>query len=75
MPQVLGLVLIGAGLIAGFKALQAVAGRVSDELQRAADAAQRHRTETEANEESVGAKDLGTLEFDPAAGVYKPRHG
>lgn len=73
MPQLLGLVLIGAGVIAGLKALQSVAQRVSDEMQRATEAAARRAEE--ADPAGSSAKDLGKLEFDPKSGVYKPRNG
>lgn len=72
MPQVLGLVLIGAGVIAGIKALQKIADRVSEEMHRHADAVRRHEEARQAAE-GTSAKDLGRLELDPQSGIYKPR--
>ncbi len=71
MPQLLGLVLIGAGVIAGVKALRSIAHRVSEEMQRQADTVRQN----EAGQAADGAslKDLGRLELDPHSGVYKPR--
>lgn len=70
MPQLLGLVLLGAGVIAGYKAIRRVAARMADEINRAEDEARRARSETPAG--SI-AKDLGALELDPDSGVYMPR--
>ena len=68
MPQLLGLVFLGAGLIAGFRAFQRIAGKT-----RANEAA-----DPDANSRSGGGqlreKDLGTLERDPTSGIYRPRH-
>ena len=69
MPQLLGLVLIGAAAVAGFKAIRRVVGNLADEAQRAASKA-RHQ-----HAEAAGMKDLGNLELDPKSGVYKPREG
>ena len=67
MPQVIALAIAGAGLLAGYKWL-------SREFQRA-------MAEVEAGEEmqrqqaqaAVLPKDLGALEWDADAGVYRPR--
>lgn len=64
MPHVIGLVLLGAGLYAGYRAVLRVAERVQTELARADD---------EARRPVVLEKDLGHLEYDPASGVYRPR--
>jgi len=66
MPQVVAAVLIGAGIAAGMKWL-------AKEMSRAADAArkaQEHMAQR-APFRSV-PKDLGTLEWDSEAGVYRP---
>ncbi len=60
MPQLLGLVLIGAGAFAGFKVAKRALGRMSAE----------HRARTQAPD---AMKDIGALEFDPISGVYKPK--
>ncbi|MET0568376.1 MAG: hypothetical protein ABWZ74_04795 [Hyphomicrobiaceae bacterium] len=65
MPHVVGLVLLGAGLYAGYRAFVRVAGKMQAELERA---------EAEAHQPVVLEKDLGSLEYDPASGVYRPRH-
>lgn len=61
MPQLIGLVLVGAGLWAGVKALQRIAGRTAE------GAPAENATEGTARE-----KDLGRLEADPETGVYRP---
>lgn len=65
MPQFVGLVLIGAGVWAGYKALLRLSQRAAAELRRAED--EMRRKATDASE-----KDLGALQFDPETGVYKP---
>jgi hypothetical protein len=62
MSQFIGLMLIGAGLYAGYRALLRAAGRMSDELQQA----------TEEVRRPIPVKDLGRLEYDPATGEYRP---
>jgi hypothetical protein len=66
MPQLIGLALAGAALYAGFR-------RLSKELRRAAEAAERTRGELRRRAgEGTAAKDLGALEWDEKAGVYRP---
>ena len=62
MPQLLGLALLGAGVIAGYRAVRRLADSVRTELDRAA---------AEHGERQI--KDRGALELDPASGVYRPR--
>ena len=71
MPQLVAAALIGAGVYAGIRWLQAVGRRVKQEMARA-EAELKARAAT-----GVGAepKDLGQLEFDPASGEYRPRRG
>lgn len=64
MLHVVGLVLLGAGMYAGYRAVVRVAGRMREELERAED---------EARRPAAVEKDLGALEYDPANGVYRPR--
>ena len=67
MPPLIGLILLGAGLYAGYRGVMRIAGRMQDELRRA---------EAEAPRPVVVEKNLGALEYDPASGVYRPRqHG
>jgi hypothetical protein len=64
MPQVLALVIAGAGLYAGYKWVS----RVLLDAQQAA-----RQREAMTHSATGGPKDLGTLERDPATGVYRPR--
>jgi hypothetical protein len=68
MPQLVGLMLLGAGLYAGFRALKRSANRLAEDFRRA-EAERLRRAETESR---LAEKDLGRLELDPASGVYKP---
>jgi len=61
MPQVIALVVAGAGLYAGYRWASRMISGVKD--------ARRTRTQSGA----VAPKDLGTLEYDPQSGVYRPR--
>jgi hypothetical protein len=67
MPQLVGLVVVGAGLYAAFKALGRVAQRVSAEVGRAEEELRRRA--------AAGSieKDLGALEWDEAQQVYRPK--
>jgi prephenate dehydrogenase len=67
MPQLAIAVIVGAGLMAGYK-------WIARELQRQSDSAETARAEAETHA-SVGPRDLGALEWDEASGVYKPRQG
>lgn len=64
VPQLIGLMVLGAGLVAGYKAIRHLAGRLAAE----ADAG------NAPTYEGVEAKNLGVLELDPASGVYRPRN-
>lgn len=68
MPQAIALLIAGAGLYAGYR-------WVSREINKAAEAAERVRAEmkTRAAERTGGPKDLGRLEWDDAAKVYRPK--
>ncbi len=65
MPQVVAAVLIGAGIAAGVKWLVKEMTRVEEGAQLAPE---------ELKRQPVGPapKDLGTLEWDAKAGVYRP---
>ncbi len=67
MPQIVGLVMVGAGLFAAYKALERMAQRVSVDMARAEEELRRHA--------APGAieKDLGALEWDDAQQVYRPK--
>ena len=69
MPQLIGLVLIGAGVIAGYKAFRRAALRMSAEFDRAAEEARRRADAAHTAVE----KDLGKLELDPASGEYRQK--
>jgi hypothetical protein len=66
MPQVVAAVLIGAGIAAGVK-------WVLKEMARTAEATRLAHEELRRREPVAAApKDLGKLEFDANAGVYRP---
>ena len=66
MPQVVAAVLIGAGIAAGVK-------WIARELTRAADTARMaHEEMTRRGPLTAAPKDLGALEWDAEAGVYRP---
>jgi hypothetical protein len=68
MPQVVAAVLIGAGIAAGVK-------WISRELTRASQAARMaHEQMKSRGPLSASPKDLGQLEWDAEAGVYRPAH-
>ena len=68
MPHVVAAVLIGAGIAAGVKWL-------AKEVARAAGAARTaHEQMTSKDALKSVPKDLGTLEWDADAGVYRPSH-
>jgi hypothetical protein len=65
MPQLIALALLGAGLYAGYRLVVRTKQVVTD---------MRH-AEDELRQRAAAAsleKDMGTLEYDPAAGVYRP---
>ncbi|MCB1513443.1 MAG: hypothetical protein KDJ18_01250 [Hyphomicrobiaceae bacterium] len=69
MPQVLLLLIAGAGAVAGarwlarnLESMAADARRMAEEAERKAEAAR-----------SGEARDLGKLEFDPSTGQYRPK--
>ena len=61
MPQLLGLIFVGAVAWAGYRWFQRALDRVQADLRDADDALQRRADEP-----------VGTLEKDPETGVYKP---
>lgn len=67
MPQFAIAMIVGAGLMAGYKWVQR-------ELQRQVDTAEAARAASEPPS-AVTPRDLGALEWDEAAGVYRPRQG
>lgn len=68
MPQVLALIAAGAGLYAGYKWVS----RTLQEAQKTARVREAELREAVARAKGE-PKDLGTLEVDPATGVYRPR--
>ena len=68
MPQFLGLVVVGAGLYAAYKAIGRIAQQVSEQMARAEDELSRRTAEVRVTE-----KDLGELEWDEAQQVYRPK--
>jgi len=71
MPQLIVLVLAGAGLAAGYRWLARQAEGVAGDLKKAEEALRR-RTSGAPLAEGESARDLGTLEWDEQAGVYRP---
>lgn len=67
MPQLAVAMIVGAGLMAGYK-------WIARELQRQSDSAEMARAEDE-HRAKVTPRDLGALEWDEASGVYRPRRG
>jgi hypothetical protein len=65
MPQFLVIVAVGAGLYAGARLVQRIAAEVSAGAEAVRAAAQRAAAEPV-------EKDLGRLEYDVTAGVYRP---
>lgn len=68
MPQLVGLMVVGAGLYAAYRALGRMAERMSAEVARAEDELRRRAASAGAIE-----KDLGALEWDEAQQVYRPK--
>ncbi len=64
MPHLIGLMVIGAGLYAGYRALARGAARMTESLQRA---------EAEVRVRPLNEKHMGTLVYDPMTGVYRPK--
>lgn len=62
MPQLIVLAIAGAGLIVGYKWL----------TRKAAERAAAARVRAEAQEAAEHPKEMGQLEWDSEAGVYKP---
>jgi predicted negative regulator of RcsB-dependent stress response len=65
MPQVIALALLGAGLYAGYRWITRTTREIAAQMQRADDAVRQDAT-------GRIEKNLGTLEYDPASGVYRP---
>lgn len=67
MPQIVAAVLIGAGIAAGVKWL-------AKEIARAAQGPRVGHDEAGRQPVTAAPKDLGALEWDAKAGVYRPSH-
>jgi hypothetical protein len=65
MPQVIALALLGAGAYAGYRWLSRVTRELASQMQHA---------DEELRQQAAGRieKNLGALEYDSAAGVYRP---
>jgi hypothetical protein len=68
MPQLVGLVVVGAGLYAAYKAAGRIAQQIAERLARAEEELSRQTAEVRVTE-----KDLGALEWDDVQQVYRPR--
>lgn len=67
MPQVVVVMIAGAGILAGLKFINKLVGQAKEAARAMDEEAQRVRAAAR------GPKDLGTLEFDPATNAYRPR--
>ncbi len=68
MPQLVGLMVVGAGLFAAYKAIGRIAQQVSEQMARADEELSRRTAEVRISE-----KDLGALEWDESQQVYRPK--
>jgi hypothetical protein len=68
MPQLVGLVVVGAGLFAAYKAIGRMVQQVSVQAARAEEELRRRAAAAGAIE-----KDLGALEWDEVQQVYRPK--
>jgi hypothetical protein len=68
MPQLVVLALVGAGLYAGYRWYARMAKEVTAQIPRTEDELLRKASGTALE------KDMGVLEYDPASGVYRPKH-
>jgi hypothetical protein len=66
MPQLILLAAVGAGAYAGFRWLKRTAETMVGDMQRA-------EVEVRDRARARDARPLGTLEYDPQTGVYRPR--
>ena len=69
MPQLLVFVAIGAGLYTGYKWLSRGVAQATAAANRASDTLHQHA----ARARNGAPKDLGTLEWDEKAGLYRPK--
>jgi hypothetical protein len=69
MPQLVGLMVVGAGLYAAYKSIGRIAQQVSEQMARADEELNRRTAEVRISE-----KDLGALEWDETQQVYRPKH-
>lgn len=62
MPPLIALAVLGAGAYVGYRVVRGLA----DELEKTA-------VRVRERSQAVEPKDLGTLEYDPRTGEYRPR--
>jgi len=67
MPQIVAAVLIGAGIAAGVKWLAKEVVKATQATRFAPEDLERRRQPV-----TAAPRDLGTLEYDPRTGVYRP---
>lgn len=68
MPQLVGLMVVSAGLYAAYKAIGRIAQQVSEQMARTDEELSRRTAEAR-----VPVKDLGVLEWDEVQQVYRPK--
>ncbi|MEQ1711306.1 MAG: hypothetical protein ABL908_07885 [Hyphomicrobium sp.] len=73
MPPFIALAIAGAGIYAGYKWLTRELQRTAPDGERAPSDAEMRATDAADAGSRHMPKDLGTLEWDAASGVYKPR--
>jgi hypothetical protein len=66
VPQLLILALLGAGAYAGYRWIARASREIAAELRRANEELRRGPSPAQAE------RDLGSLEYDPKSGVYRP---
>lgn len=68
MPPLIVAVLLGAGAYAGYRTARHLWARATSDHHDASQA----KVPPADPETAIGGKNLGTLELDPATGVYRP---
>jgi hypothetical protein len=70
MPPLVLLAVVGAGCYAGYKFF----GKLMEQAQKPSPS-ETERVRREARAAAAGTRDLGELEWDEKAGVYRPKSG
>lgn len=74
MPQLMALLLVGASAYVGYRTVKERIGRSRQRRdEREPNSASARKDAGEAGPSGGEPKNLGSLELDPATGVYRPR--